>query len=217
MKLTNMSIHDTHMVITLPYTKTGIVRTFTINQPLSDYVRAYINLRPENIDHDYLFINFRDGKCTRQRIGINKIGAVPQKVADWLGLDNSYLYTGHSFRRTSATLLANAGASITELKRHGGWKSPAVAEGYVADSIGNKRKICDKITSSFIDAIPGCSSNNHVTKRSRVSNQNCNVVMSPDSHDDLNRSMRSINISSNGNADSGQYARPPFNIQISFM
>lgn len=51
------------------------------------------------------------------------------------------MYTGHCYRRTSASLLADSGADILTLKRHGGWKSSTVAEGYVEDSITNKIKI----------------------------------------------------------------------------
>lgn len=64
-------------------------------------------------------------------------------------LDDADRYTGHSFRRTSATLLADSGANITTIKRHGGWRSDAVAERYIEDSVGNKRKIGNMITSSI--------------------------------------------------------------------
>lgn len=67
----------------------------------------------------------------------------------YLKLDNANLYTGHSFRRTSATLLADSGANITAIKRHGGWLSDKVAEGYIEESVGNKRKIGKMITSSI--------------------------------------------------------------------
>ena len=53
---------------------------------------------------------------------------MPQKIAQFLKLTNPELYTGHCFRRTSATLLIDAGGDITALKRHGGWKSTAVTE-----------------------------------------------------------------------------------------
>ncbi|CAG9784610.1 unnamed protein product [Diatraea saccharalis] len=53
---------------------------------------------------------------------------------------------GHSFRTTSATLLADSGADILTLKRHGGWRSNAVAESYIEDSIQNKANISAKIT-----------------------------------------------------------------------
>jgi hypothetical protein len=60
-------------------------------------------------------------------------------------LPNPKEYTGHSFRRTSATLLADAGADLLTLKRHGGWRSSTAAEGYVQDSITSKRKIGELI------------------------------------------------------------------------
>ncbi|KAJ3654686.1 hypothetical protein Zmor_013859 [Zophobas morio] len=54
-------------------------------------------------------------------------------------------YTGHSFRRSSATLLVNAGGDITSLKRHGGWESTKVAESYIQESFGERVKIAQKI------------------------------------------------------------------------
>ena len=38
-------------------------------------------------------------------------------IAEYLDLDNPKLYTGHSFRRTSATECANNGASEEQMKR----------------------------------------------------------------------------------------------------
>lgn len=78
-------------------------------------------------------------------VGINKIGCVAKTVATFLKLDKPEQYTGHCFRRSSATILADAGADITTLKRHGGWKSSAVAEGYVDDSATNRMSIANKI------------------------------------------------------------------------
>jgi hypothetical protein len=52
----------------------------------------------------------------RQPMGINKIGGTPS----YLKLQEPQLYSGHCFRRTSATLLADSGANLTTLKRHGG-------------------------------------------------------------------------------------------------
>jgi hypothetical protein len=39
----------------------------------------------------------------------------------------------------------NAGADITVLKRHGGWRSNTVAEGYMEDSVQNKLELSSKI------------------------------------------------------------------------
>ncbi|KAJ8982936.1 hypothetical protein NQ317_005251 [Molorchus minor] len=43
------------------------------------------------------------------------------------------------------TLLADAGVDITTIKRHAGWKSTTVAEGYVENSIENKTKIANQV------------------------------------------------------------------------
>jgi hypothetical protein len=58
-------------------------------------------------------------------------------------------YTGHTFRRTSATLLADSGADLLTLKRHGGWKSNTVAEGYVEDSVCQKKRIGQQIANAI--------------------------------------------------------------------
>ncbi|KAJ8667893.1 hypothetical protein QAD02_009556 [Eretmocerus hayati] len=151
MLLADILIEQDSLIITIPQTKTGIVRTFAVNVPWKDLVLRYISLRPKNIKHDSLFINYQNGKCTSQPMGINKLGGMPQKVAKYLNLKNPERYTGHAFRRTSATFLADAGASLTTLKRHGGWRSDATAEAYIADSRANKRKIGDQIGGCLLD------------------------------------------------------------------
>ena len=79
-----------------------------------------------------------DGKCENRPIGINTIGSMPKKIAQFLGLPEPELYTGHSFRRTSATMLVDGGGDVTRLKRHTVHKSTAVAEGYINESLQNK-------------------------------------------------------------------------------
>ncbi|CAK1541969.1 unnamed protein product [Leptosia nina] len=66
---------------------------------------------------------------------------MPKEVATFLNLPEAHEYTGHSFRRSSATLLADSGAELLTLKRHGGWRSSSVAEGYIDDSLRNKEEI----------------------------------------------------------------------------
>jgi hypothetical protein len=107
------------------------IKRKSTGQDLLEIFRTYFSLRPSPIEITRFFLGFRNGKCTRQAVGINTIGGVPKKIADFLNLPNSSNYTGHCFRRTSATLLADAGADITVLKRHGGWRSNTVAEGYI--------------------------------------------------------------------------------------
>jgi hypothetical protein len=136
------------MKIMLPITKTKVPREFTVTKGhfkdlnLVDMVRKYATLLPSHTPHARFFINYKKGRCTVQPVGINTFGGLPSKIAIFLELPSAKEYTGHCFRRTSASLLANAGADISVIKRHGAWKSSNVAEGYVDDSLENKKKIC---------------------------------------------------------------------------
>lgn len=138
-------------LIEIPNTKTNVRREFAITSGNFDGVnllelfRKYYVLRPSPIETTRFFVGYRNGKCTKQVVGINTIAGIPKKIADFLELQNSSTYTGHSFRRTSATLLADSGADITVLKRHGNWKSSSVAESYIENSIENKIRISSKI------------------------------------------------------------------------
>jgi integrase len=140
--------------ITLPNTKTKITREFAITdgniQGISclHLFRKYMDSRPSQTKHDRFFLTYRGGKCTQQPVGVNTIGGIPKKVATALGLSEPANYTGHCFRRSSASLLADAGADVHTLKRHGGWKSDNVAEGYVETSVQNKKIIAMKIMGS---------------------------------------------------------------------
>lgn len=138
------------LVVKIPDTKTHTSRTFVISYEAGngEYLalyRKYVNLRPPSITHRRFFIYYKMGKCSTQCVGINSFGKMPSEIAAYLGLPNPELYTGHSFRRSSATMLADSGANITNIKRHGGWKSTTVAEGYVEESLKNKTEISNKI------------------------------------------------------------------------
>jgi integrase len=132
-------------------TKTKVPREFTITPGnvsglnLLEVFRRYSSLRSKNTRHQRFFVGYRLGKCIAHPVGINTIGGAPKQIATFLGLKNPEEYTGHAFRRSSATLLAESGADTSILKRLGGWKSTNVAEGYVDASIQNKKKIAQTI------------------------------------------------------------------------
>ena len=102
-------------------------------------------MRSPKTPHQRLFVYYRDGKCSVQPVGINTFGKIPCKIAEYLRLSNPKEYTGHSFRKSSATLLADSGTDILQLERHGSWKSSAVTESYVEESINNKLQISHQI------------------------------------------------------------------------
>jgi hypothetical protein len=85
-------------------------------------------------------------KATLNPMGVNNIGSVPCEIATFLELDNPKQYTGHCFRRTSATLIADSGSILVTLQRAGGWRSQTVAEGYIAESLSSKNDIAHRIS-----------------------------------------------------------------------
>ena len=60
---------------------------------------------------------------TSQFMGRNMVGKVPHEIAALLNLPGPVKYTFHSFRRTSATRVADAGASMEQLVDFFGWKN----------------------------------------------------------------------------------------------
>lgn len=147
--LDDVQIKDDIYLVGITKTKNSLPRSFTITSEMSKIVQKYIALRPNNIQTNRFFINYQHRKCTIQAIGINKFRKNPQRIAEYLKLESPESYTGHSFRRTSATVLVDAGADITALKRHGGWRSNSVAEGYINDSIANKNNTARKIATAI--------------------------------------------------------------------
>lgn len=148
--VTDIKETEDWLLVQINETKNKVPRSFTITGGLYDICKLYMQARPQPCLLDRFFLKYSNGKCINQAIGINKFGSMPKEVAEYLNLPNAETYTGHSFRRTSATLLVDAGADITTLKRHGGWKSNTVAEGYISDSLNNKKKICQQITSGIV-------------------------------------------------------------------
>ena len=63
-----------------------------------------------------VLIDYRKGKCPWQPVGVHRIGGIPKKVAEFLKLENSESYTGHCFRRSPTTMLAENGGDLLMLK-----------------------------------------------------------------------------------------------------
>ncbi|XP_063923544.1 uncharacterized protein LOC135137744 [Zophobas morio] len=146
-------IEDTRhsLVIHIPKTKTEKSRSFVISGNFYNICMEYINFRRNVTEPSItqLFLNFQNGKCTKQVVGVNKIGQIPRQVAEYLKLPTPSLYTGHALRRTSATILVDAGGDLMALKRHGGWSSSTVAESYVDESMATKTSTSNKILQSI--------------------------------------------------------------------
>ncbi|KAJ8981011.1 hypothetical protein NQ317_008259 [Molorchus minor] len=155
-ELVNLTVDDiedvgSSLIVKIPNTKTKIPRIFMVTDQ-------------ENVVRSQL-----------ARIPIGE--KIPSVVASYLKLPDVACYTGHCLRRSSATLLADAGVDITTIKRHAGWKSMTVAEGYVENSIENKTKIANQVlvgtTTSAITKTVNVSESNIP---SNINFENCTDV-----------------------------------------
>lgn len=162
------------LYVKIPKTKTDKPRSFTLEGEYYKIFKKYEDLRSKvDTERKDFFLQMQNGQCTKQVIGVNTFGEMPKKVAKFLGLDEPNKYTGHAWRRTSATLLVEGGADMATLKRHGGWRSDTVAEGYVESSKNEKRKIYNRITSSI--NIKASSPSASSTPASTITSANINI------------------------------------------
>ncbi|KAJ8981228.1 hypothetical protein NQ317_004172 [Molorchus minor] len=197
-ELVNLTVDDiedvgSSLIVKIPNTKTKIPRIFVVTDVgnMLELFRKYLSLRPPHVKHKRLwqsrvpqskhlprlFLYYKAGKCSSQPVGKNTMGKIPSVVASYLKLPDVACYTGHCLRRSSATLLADAGVDITTIKRHAGWKSTTVAEGYVETSIENKTKIANQVlvgtTTSAITKTVNVSESNIP---SNINFENCTNV-----------------------------------------
>jgi integrase len=162
-ELVNITIDDIEfkqdlITVSIPRTKNYLPRLFAITDERWIFLTTkYFNLRPQKVTHRRFFLTFRQGKCVNSPIGINTMGKISKEIASFLRLPNPELYTGHCFRRSSATHLANHGGSLLTIKRHGGWKSSTVAESYVDAYLKNKIYVAQMLNAPTTVNLPGCS------------------------------------------------------------
>ena len=126
--------------IFIPDTKTKVSLEFFITSGrIEGIIQKYLALRPDHADHGRFSVDYRAGNCIKLPVGINTFNAMSKKVASFLNLPEPQAYTGHCFRRSSTLLLADTGADLMTIKRHGGWRSSTVCEGYIDTPIENKK------------------------------------------------------------------------------
>ncbi|KAJ3644152.1 hypothetical protein Zmor_026824 [Zophobas morio] len=92
--LKNSDVDDTaaYLLISIPDTKTGISRKFTIIEE-----GFYI------LSNDRFFLRYTNQKCTSQPVEINTLSKVSSKGASFFNLANAEAYSGHCMRRSSTT------------------------------------------------------------------------------------------------------------------
>lgn len=71
---------------------------------------------------------------TNQNMGINQIQKFSLKIANFLKLPDAHSFTSHSFKRSSATAVAEAGASTSMMKSHFNWQNESTAIKYIENT-----------------------------------------------------------------------------------
>lgn len=167
LSLTIDNFEDTEktVLVSLKNTKNKKDRNFLIPKtglPFDAYglYKKYTHLRPPNFNNRRFFVGYKNGKCVKQVVGIHTIGSVPKKIATFLNLENPKLYTGHSFRRTSATMLVENGGDLLSLKELGGWESSTVAETYIEKSVSKRMKITKQLFQNNSENVASSSTTN---------------------------------------------------------
>lgn len=116
-ELVNINLQDIEqhadiiqVLVKITSSKTNIRRHFTVDGTFRISLLLYMKrCRPINASYDRFFLNLVKGNCTTQVIEKkNKLGKMPK----YLKLSNAAHNTGHSFRLTSATLLADSAADL---------------------------------------------------------------------------------------------------------
>jgi integrase len=119
---------------------------FAIDDPnCVKVLQVYCSFFEENDRKGRFLRYFHSGKGTQRNVGKNRIAEYPKRVAEQLGL-SPIGYTGHCWRRTTATLLAETDISLMQFKNAGGWHSDRVCQEYVAESTREKLQISSRIS-----------------------------------------------------------------------
>ncbi|KAJ8671497.1 hypothetical protein QAD02_002756 [Eretmocerus hayati] len=149
LKVTDIKDEGDTSLVKITRSKTAASRSFIVSHQGYNIHKKYAVLRPKNATSDRFFMGYSHGHCVNQVIGIKYFTDMTKKMAKFLKLTNPESYTGPIFHRTSAALLANAGAGIMTLKCHGGWKSYTSAHGHNWDSHHDKIEVSRMITSAL--------------------------------------------------------------------
>ena len=102
---------------------------------LNNYINCFPTERRVGRFFRKLTVKSTGGFCsTEQVIGKNTTAKYGKEIANLLHLEAPDSYTGHTWRRTSITFMANAGMSLPQIKSVSGHKSDTVVQGYIDKS-----------------------------------------------------------------------------------
>ena len=127
MRIGHIEDRGSVLVVNIPDTKTKKPKLFTVvdderrNTRYLQLYKMYKDLRPKKVPHKRFLLH---------AVGKDTFSKVPKLIAEFLQLPDFAPYTGHCFRRSSASFLVDGGGDLLTLRNHGRWKSSIAAEGY---------------------------------------------------------------------------------------
>lgn len=139
LEVQDMELHesDGEVVVKFPYatkTRDQGFEYFVPEKLRSSFVKYIGQLDPRKGPTTRFLKNWSvQGKRRVQNMGEKKVRELVKKACKILNIPDKN-YTTHTFRRSAATILADNGVTMVNLKRHGRWSSDSVAEGYIDNS-----------------------------------------------------------------------------------
>ena len=117
---------------------------FVTNQEHIRVIRLYLSKIPDKhkTPNSQFLKNYNekaDAYC--QNMGEKSVSQLPSYAANQIGLPDPKQYKGHTWRRSAAKKIANAGASTQQLKKAGQWTSEKAMDKYIDESDLAKTKI----------------------------------------------------------------------------
>lgn len=149
MKVGDVRDLHTSFLVTIPTRKVKIKREFAITGNFYGIVKKYIDLRPSQLRSDCFFLNYQKGKCTAQRVGINKFSAMGKQIAMFLNKPNPETYSGLTFCKSSVTL-HHTGGNMSAVRPQGDW-------GFVDDRTQNRNIVPKRTTENQLPSVPAIS------------------------------------------------------------
>ncbi|XP_063544513.1 uncharacterized protein LOC134752749 isoform X5 [Cydia strobilella] len=104
--------HGENFFIKIVRNKNRLQDYFVVQGTYYNIVKKYQDLRLTSAPSNRFFQAFRNGKCRAQVIGINRFGAMPKEIAEFLKLPDAKSFTGHTFRAVSRVPVEKASSKI---------------------------------------------------------------------------------------------------------
>lgn len=115
---------------TIPYSIGVISIAFLVRDYLSAFDQFCMKNNLDPVQQPYFMTISPGNVFIRCRVGVNTLAKYPSLIARYLNLENADAYTGHCFRGSAATNMAENGASDQQMKCLCRWKSEKMADVY---------------------------------------------------------------------------------------